>query len=989
MLVCNGFTLAYGGDYSGQYIPMGYHIWDYYHGLFSNGQIKIWDESIFLGASTIGSNAYYGLYSPFNIIIIIFPREIVPQMLAISSLIKTMVAGLIFRTLLKYYGTKEITARLGGIAYAFIGWMAFYLWYNNYQDTYVFFPLLLLGIEILLKEKKPWVLSIGIFLLSISNYVLMVTYAICGVCYAAFRYFQKIKTRNLEGNIKIIGIGIFAFGIGILMSGAILVPALVSTLKSPKVSSSTYWSSISNEFKSGNFWGGISYIFDWGKATDQHGAAIPIRSYYPILNFFFPATTNRSMATLEFSGVSQSWDFDDLSCSLWVYVPYMLFLVPALMESIKNKRISHVIAVVLITFSLCTPIMYYLFMGAVNAYARWTLFATASLIIYVSLYIDKIPNINKKFLHFGLAFAVLGIVACWILTSVLPSSYKGEGSRGLVIHRLVYNDFDFTNLAFSLELVYVIVLYIFIYFNINKKKLFTILTSMVCFEAVLMGNFVTMGHGFDTTYNNGYSKNNELYSLVNQIKQKDPQFYRIYTSTNDAYSVNNGMMNGYSSPNFFHSLYNFNVNYFSQWSRIRYDDKSVGGTYRGKIQDLDTFLGVKYYIIDKGFDKSRADAINEAYNNNFEANVPLGFIEGKSLETKTFKVFYNPNFSDFGYSYKYIYNYNNEGDTTYTNIKAPQFSHNEYDIVHNSVGFEKSALLSYEDYIEVLDNSNGDISTLSYDYIPSTLHMISIDGNDYQIKFYKTDGLAKEYPLKDITSIPTTLEETTYESKDNMKYFAFITRKNGECFEGFNDGEAFYIYAPFSGSEKYDIYFIDEDNRIFLYDDHDDHSTDNPSPIRGFYTQNKKVKAIAYCGKYANSGSMLRISYERGSEYLARLNSLNENPITDVTYSNDKYTFKTNYDQHRFVVSKIAYDNGWRLYSTTNGVKEEVKTYNGMGGFVSFLAKPGEYTYELVYETPYGNSGRIIGMISFTIFITSLLVYQYYTFEKNKKLFSI
>ena len=28
MLVQNEFSLAYGGDYSAQYIPMGYHIWD-------------------------------------------------------------------------------------------------------------------------------------------------------------------------------------------------------------------------------------------------------------------------------------------------------------------------------------------------------------------------------------------------------------------------------------------------------------------------------------------------------------------------------------------------------------------------------------------------------------------------------------------------------------------------------------------------------------------------------------------------------------------------------------------------------------------------------------------------------------------------------------------------------------------------------------------------------------------------------------------------
>ena len=103
----------------------------------------------------------------------------------------------------KSFKIKVSIARICGIAYAFAGWGAFYLWYNNYQDILVFFPLVLLGIEKTIQEEKPWMLCIGVFFLSICNYVLMVSYIICAFLYAMFRYFQLVKGRSFLTNLRI------------------------------------------------------------------------------------------------------------------------------------------------------------------------------------------------------------------------------------------------------------------------------------------------------------------------------------------------------------------------------------------------------------------------------------------------------------------------------------------------------------------------------------------------------------------------------------------------------------------------------------------------------------------------------------------------------------------------------------------------------------------------------------------------------------------
>ena len=986
MLIENNFILSYGGDFTAQYIPMGYHIWDYYHDLFTTGHITLFDESVFLGASTIGSDAYYGLFSPFNIVILLFPRAAVPYVIGLNSIIKLTCAGLLFRLYLKYMGCKEFAARLGGISYAFVGWMAFYLWYNNYQDTLVFFPVVLLGIEKVLKEKKPWILALGLFLLTISNYVLMISYIIAAFFYAVFRYFQTIRTRNWQDNLWAILFGFLGFSFGLLLAGTIFIPAFFATINSPKVSSNSYWSNIKDFLKAGEYGEVFKYVFNWEYAPDQHNTIIGIRAYYPIINFFFPATTDRSMPTLKYSG----WDFDDLCCSLWVYTPNILFLVPAIIDSACRKKWSHLIAVALMVLTLFTPFMYYLFMGMVNAYARWTLFVTSSVITYVSLYISDLENKNKHFIHFGYAFAIAGIVASYILTITLPTTYKQDGSRGTVVIRLIEDGFDFTHIAFIVELVYVTIAYLLLFFFYNKHRLVkTLLTCMVTIEAVAMGSLVAGFHGWDTHKNNGYGLNNELHNVIERIKKEEGIYNRFFTSFNDAWSNENTLMNNYSSGTYFHSLYNFKVDYFSRWARIRSGVNAVGGTYRGKIQDLDAFLDMKYYVLNKSDTFSRYNTIKNAYGD-YRGNVPLGFVEDKELETNNFIVYKNESYPDFGYSYDTVYNYNEEGEETFTRFYTPM-GRDEYYIVYNGMAFLKSAIMSYEDSQEIVSLTNNDISIYEEDiYDRPTLHDLSISGynsssvlSEYQVKFYKTEDAAKRYPIDKIMEIPSTLEEVKFADIDPMHYFAFITRKDGNAFEHFDEGQSLYIYAPFSGSIKYDIYLVDENNKIFTYDDHNDHSTDNPSPIRGFYTD-RKIKAIAYCGKYGNSNSIFRIKTESGKDYFDRLNTRLEYPITDVKYSADKWSFKTNYDKQRLIISKEAYDDGWHVYSYKDDNKKELKKYLCSGGFVGFISEVGECEYSMEYVTPYRTLGVTVSWVSFLIYITSLLAYQRYVVESEK-----
>ena len=975
MLLENGFSLAYGGDYTAQYIPMGYHIWDYYHDWIKTGHFTLFDQELYLGANSFGSNAYYGLFSPFNIIIVLLPRTIVPQSMAITSIIKLACAGFFFAIYMrKAFKVKEAVSYMTGIAYAFAGWGAFYLWYNNYQDILVFFPIVLLGIEKTIQEKKPWILALGTFFLAICNYVLMVPYLICGFLYAMFRFFQTIRTRTVSDNFKVLGLGVAGFAGGLLMGLFVFGPALLATITSPKLDTNSYGDLLKQYLKNKDFKNFFNILFSWDKIGDQHGYVIKERVLYPIFEFFFPATTCRSLPTMEIT----DWDFDDMAVSLWCYVPVMIFLVPALIQSGKEKKWSHYIGFALILISLFTPFMYFVTMGFTNGYARWTLFIATSLIAYVGIYLDKIPNVARWHIHVGFAFAVIGIVTTWILSYKIEGHvvYWKSGDQFIEVgrkftHRFIENDVDYTNLVYIIELAYVTAVYLTLFFLYNKKKAFTIvMTSFFALEAAVVGNLVTYGHGWDTGYNNGYAANERFRKVLNNIKKTDKSFFRMYTSIGDGWSTNNSFINGYSSASFFHSLYNFEVNDFTMWTGLRSDTKSVAGSYRGKFMDVDNLLGVKYYVVSKA--KSQYDNIEKYNPGGYLANVPLDFEERKDLETNEYKVYENNKLNGFGYAYNYVSNV--------------ELSSNRFDIttIRNSIQLAKNAHLKKDDAEEVKNKYGFDIVETN---ASTTSLKTQYKDTHYKFTQYHMGDISKFYNFAKIPNIPNDFTpETNYNSEDAMKYFAFYTPIT-DGLPLYTAGTSLYIKAAFSGSKKYNFYFIDKDNKIFMMDAHDDDTTDNTSYMRGFYLK-RDVYKIAVCGKYFESylrDSDIRLYAEAKEDYDQRMADLRANPITDVKYTSDKFTFKTNFDANKCIVSQVAYDAGWKVKAVDNTTKKaiDLKVYNGNGGFVSFVAPKGNYSYTVSYETPYLGITYFVSTVAFIGFFTSMLGYHFYQ-EKRR-----
>lgn len=169
---------------------------DLYHQyapFFSEFQYKLQNDGSLLYSWDVGMGvnfsalyAYY-LASPLNWLIVLCPKKFVIEFMTAMIVIKTGLSGLSFAWYLKKHcHTNRPGAGFFGVFYAMSGYMAAYSWNIMWLDCIILFPLIVLGLERLVKRGNGFFYCITLGLSILSNYYIsimtcgfMVLYFIC------------------------------------------------------------------------------------------------------------------------------------------------------------------------------------------------------------------------------------------------------------------------------------------------------------------------------------------------------------------------------------------------------------------------------------------------------------------------------------------------------------------------------------------------------------------------------------------------------------------------------------------------------------------------------------------------------------------------------------------------------------------------------------------------------------------------------------------
>lgn len=151
--------------------------------------------NIGLGSDFLSVFAYY-LSSPLNWLLVFCPSKYVIEFMTILVVFKMSFAGLAtFIYLKEHYKRESYITIVFSTAYAFSGFMAAYSWNIMWLDGISLFPLIVLGLEKLVKEGKVKLYYISLAIAIFSNYYIGIMICMYLVIYFLYLFFINGKGR--------------------------------------------------------------------------------------------------------------------------------------------------------------------------------------------------------------------------------------------------------------------------------------------------------------------------------------------------------------------------------------------------------------------------------------------------------------------------------------------------------------------------------------------------------------------------------------------------------------------------------------------------------------------------------------------------------------------------------------------------------------------------------------------------------------------------
>ena len=190
-IIFGRYTILYG-DSQYQY----YQLLLFLKRVFDGSSNLFYSFSVGFGSPMLATFAYY-LASPFNLLVNLFSYDKMEIAFTILILLKMSLCGLTMYHYLQYHFKSKYTL-LFSTAYA----LSFFTIVNYYQimwlDAYFLAPLLLLGIDKIIKENKYWLYSIILFLIVLTNYYMGFMCCIFSVLYFIYKYLLNNEKNHFK-----------------------------------------------------------------------------------------------------------------------------------------------------------------------------------------------------------------------------------------------------------------------------------------------------------------------------------------------------------------------------------------------------------------------------------------------------------------------------------------------------------------------------------------------------------------------------------------------------------------------------------------------------------------------------------------------------------------------------------------------------------------------------------------------------------------------
>lgn len=224
VIIDGGYFIFYG-DYNAQQIPFFKHCVEAVH----NGTLG-WDWGTDLGANFVGSYTYYTLGSPFFWFMTLFPADFAPYLMAPLLCVKFALISLFAFTYIRRFVTKPQSALIGGLLFAFSSFNLYNVFFQ-FQDAFMYFPLLLVGLEEFVVNKRKGLFALTVAINCLANYFFFIGECVFLVIYFIIRCAMDKRFRVKIGEFFLLAAESV---IGVLIAGILFVPSIYQVLDVPR-----------------------------------------------------------------------------------------------------------------------------------------------------------------------------------------------------------------------------------------------------------------------------------------------------------------------------------------------------------------------------------------------------------------------------------------------------------------------------------------------------------------------------------------------------------------------------------------------------------------------------------------------------------------------------------------------------------------------------------------------------------------------------------
>lgn len=459
-----------------------------------------------MGGNMFGLTAYY-MMSPFNIILVLFPKEMITEAILVMTLLKIGSCGLtlsiFLRKSFKDFGYSSI---IFSSAYALMAYNTMYQSNIMWLDGVILLPLVLLGINNIINKKKILLYIFTLALSIITNFYIGFIICIFSVIY----FIYKIAVERIYAK-KYFSKSVIYNRIKYFLLGSILGGALSSFVLIPTV-----------------------YALLGGKAKFEFFSAPIYQNFkiYDILSkFYINGLVNNDILK----------GLPNIYCGIVIAILFILYFFNKGIK--RGEKIYSIIVVSILLVSFYINKIDYIWHGfnkPVGFPYRYSfLFSFFMILLAYKTYINI-----KKISNISIVITLISI--CIISLFMFKLNYVYLSSFNIIV-------------STSLAIVYCILLII----KKNKVRCDNLFTFFI---VILIIGELGM-HALEINMRLNYAKrsefvryNLELNNILSDIKSKDNSFYRIGKSF--IYNINDPMLLNYNGLSHFSSMYKVYVKDF-------------------------------------------------------------------------------------------------------------------------------------------------------------------------------------------------------------------------------------------------------------------------------------------------------------------------------------------------------------------------------------------------------------------------------------------